>query len=457
MDVGERVFECGEHVIALDRQPFGQRLGEGQRLRRAVAVVAIVLRGESCVSPQRHAVGTPETGEGPARQRLARVPLALPVVKQAAGREAVAHAPEKAAGQATFGRPGGRGVPLVAVHVVDRHEGGLAAHRQAHVAGSQVGVDAIAERDDVAPLRVGVRLGDARILVDPRHRHLVVELYLARAHQARDRRRRLRVRRCRQRNVSLAREEPGGRVEAHPPRARQVDLGPGVEIGEVLRRAGGAVERLLIGHQLDQIAGHEAGGHAQVPQRFHQQPGGVAAGAAGGVERDLARLHARFHPNQVADLRLDAPVQIDEEPDGVRVGVRKRGQQRGEARARRGDVEERLQLGALQLVVDERHLVGARLQEEVERVHHRHLGHQVHFEREHRRLGREGQPGQVVALRILLPVDEVARRLDAQRVAVHRRPAVRRRPQPDHLRRQRHRAVVVIDGLVVQRDTDSHR
>ena len=78
-------------------------------------------------------------------------------------------------------------------------------------------------------------------------------------------------------------------------------------------------------------------------------------------------------------------------------------------------------------VVGERELLGVRLEEEVERIDDRHLGHQIHLEREASgRLGND-EPRQEVSLRVLLPVDEVLLRLDSQRVTRHRRTAVRRR------------------------------
>ena len=69
---------------------------------------------------------------------------------------------------------------------------------------------------------------------------------------------------------------------------------------------------------------------------------------------------------------------------------------------------------------------------------------------------RENDARQIIALRILLPVEEVALRFDLERIGRDRRAAMRRGPQPDHLRRQLHQAVVVVDGLVMQRDANRH-
>ena len=81
--------------------------------------------------------------------------------------------------------------------------------------------------------------------------------------------------------MAFAGQQARGRVEADPAGAGQVDLAPGVQVGEVDLGAAGAVERLHVGLELDQVAGDEARRQAQVAQQLHQQPAGVAAGAAG--------------------------------------------------------------------------------------------------------------------------------------------------------------------------------
>ena len=138
--------------------------------RSASAGPASVSAPSSAISagvlPDRLAVLAPVEREGPARQALARVPLALAVVQEAAGREAVAQAADQPVGEAALHRADGLGVPLVALEVVDRDEGRLAAHGQAHVAGGERGVDLAAERVERGPGLVGERLGDARVLGD---------------------------------------------------------------------------------------------------------------------------------------------------------------------------------------------------------------------------------------------------------------------------------------------------
>ena len=87
------------------------------------------------------------------------------------------------------------------------------------------------------------------------------------------------MRRRAQRQMALAAEQAGGRVHADPAGAGQIDLGPGVQVGEILVRALRPFERIDVGLELDEIAGDETGGEAEPAQDLHQQPGRVAAGA----------------------------------------------------------------------------------------------------------------------------------------------------------------------------------
>ena len=118
---------------------------------------------------------------------------------------------------------------------------------------------------------------------------VVQELDLALVDRARDRRRARRLRRARERDVPFAGEQARGRIEADPAGAGQVDLAPRVQVGEVLLGARRAVERFDVGGQLDQVAGDEPRGEAEVAEQLHEQPRGVAAGARRQLERFLRR------------------------------------------------------------------------------------------------------------------------------------------------------------------------
>src|SRR5437764_702141 len=54
-------------------------------------------------------------------------------MQETAGRKMATQALEKFSSQPELGRTESRGVPLFAIHVVDRNESGLAAHREPHV------------------------------------------------------------------------------------------------------------------------------------------------------------------------------------------------------------------------------------------------------------------------------------------------------------------------------------
>jgi hypothetical protein len=94
--------------------------------------------------------------------------------------------------------------------------------------------------------------------------------------------------------------------------------------------------------------------------------------------------------------------------------------------------------------IGERKAVGGRLDKEVERIDHRHLGREIDLDLEFGGLLRKHEPRQPIALRILLPVDEVVGRRDLERVAQDRRAGVRRRPQANGLRTEVDRTVIFV-------------
>ena len=299
-----------------------------------VYCVRLALVGEQRrVVPAGLAVGAPAHAQRPARQLLARIPLALAEVQEAAGAVVRAQPLHQVLREHALGRAQRIGVPLGAVAVVHRHEGGLAAHRQAHVAGHQLLVDPLAERQHAVPLLFGVGLGDARRLPDARDAHAVREVDLALVDRAAHRRRARRLRRAGQRDVALAGQQARRGIEPDPARARQVDLAPGVQVGEVDLAAAGPVERLHVGLELDQVARHEARRQAQVAQRLHQQPAAVAARAGAQLQRLLRRLHAGLHADQVADVALQALVDGHQEVDRALLGAVHRGEELREASA----------------------------------------------------------------------------------------------------------------------------
>ena len=96
------------------------------------------------------------------------------------------------------------------------------------------------------------------------------------------------------------------------------------------------------------------------------------------------------------------------------------------------------------------------LQEEIEGIDDGQVRHQIHFHYEF--LDGIGEDGarQVIALRVLLPVQEVRLGFDVQRVAKNGGAAVRRGPETDDLGGELHRPVVDVPGLMMQRNADRH-
>ena len=406
--------------------------------------------------PAGLAIGTPADRQRPARQLLARVPLALAEVQEATGAVAVAQLVGQALGQATLGGAQRVGVPFGAVAVVDADEGGLTAHGQAHVVLHQLAVHLVAQRQHLLPLVVGVGHGHARRLVDARDLHVVLEGHLALVHRAFHRGGAGRLRGAGHRDVAFAGQQAGGGVQADPAGAGQEHLAPGVQVGEVDFGAAGAVERLDVGLELDEVARDEARGQAHVAQHLHQQPAGVAAGAAAQRQRFFGRLHAGLQPHQVADVVLQPLVDAHQEVDGPLLGARDAVDQRLEARRQLalGQVGRQVVLGAGGVL--EREVLGLGFEEEVERVVDRHLGDQVDGDGEFGGFLGEDQAGQVVGERVLLPVVEVLHRLHAQRVAQDGGAAVRRGPQADDLGRQADATVVAVARDVVEGDVNGH-
>ena len=440
------------------RQPelARQRLGEALRVLGRIAG-RIALVGEAgLVVPDRLAVGAPVERQRPARQLLARVPLALAQMDEAAAAVLLAQATEQLGRVVALGGAERVGVPFGRVAVAGGDIGRLATHGQAHIARDQILVDLFAQRQDLLPLLVAVGPCHARRLVDTRDLHQVLELDLALVERAIDRRGARGLRRAGQRDMAFAGQQARGRVESDPARAGQEHLAPGVQVGEVDLGAARAVDGLDIGGQLDQVARDEARGQAELAQQLHQQPAGVAAGAAALGQRVLGRLHARLHPDRVRDVLLQLLVDADQEVDRallllvhlLEVGRQQRRQFGFDAVGR----EFGLQLGA----VAEGEVLGAGLEEEVERVVHRHLDHQVDRDLELARRGREHQPRLVVRERVLLPVDEMLGRFYLLRVGQDLGAAVRRRTQPHDLGTEIDRAVIAVVRDVIQSNMDRH-
>ena len=444
------------HMCIGQSQASGQPTHEGLGIGRVVVQQFALVGEQRRVVPAGLAIGAPANRQRPARQLLARVPLALAVVQEATLAVMCTQPTHQVLRHQPLGRAQRVGIPLGAVAVLDADEGGLATHRQPHVARHQLRVHLLAQCQHLGPLVLGVRLGDARRLEDAGDRHLVVKLDLALVHRTADRRRAARRRRAGHRNMAFAGHQSRSRVETDPARAGQEDLAPGVQVGEIDLGATGAVERLDVGFELDQVARDEARGQPEVAQRLHQQPTGVAATSRTQRQRFLGRLHARLHPDQVADVALQALVDADQEVDGAALGQVDAGDKFGQFGRRGLGDQVGLKLELERLVIAEGVGLGVGFEEEVEGVVDRHLGHQVDGDLELGGRLRKHQPRQVVGERVLLPVDEMVLGLDRQRVTQDLGAAMRRRTQTHDMRPHGHRPVILVVGDVVQRDVNGH-
>ena len=110
-------------------------------------------------------------------------------------------------------------------------------------------------------------------------------------------------------------------------------------------------------------------------------------GLDGKRERLLAALHAGFHPHDVADFLLQPCIQADEEIDSARLArAVDFAKPRLEQRTWRLELAERRDLLGERGIVAEGKGLGFGLEEEVERVDHRHVGDEIDGDLERRGL-----------------------------------------------------------------------
>ncbi len=229
-----------------------------------------------------------------------------------------------------------------------------------------------------------------------------------------------------------------------------------MQIGEIGIRASRAVERFHIGFQLDQISRYETCSEADVAHDLRQQPRAVATGTRGFGERLFRCLDARLHADQIADVALDHSVEIADEVDRRLLF----GAHLAKVTLQIRTCGVRHQIGRqllLQVIgVGEGPVLGAFLDEEVERVDDRHVGDEIDRDGKFRRLLRHHDTRQEIAERILLPVEKMRLGRDVQRIAENRRPAVGSRPEPDDLWPHVDTSIVAVAGLMGQRDVEDH-
>ena len=173
-------------------------------------------------------------------------------------------------------------------------------------------------------------------------------------------------------------------------------------------------------------------------------------------QRLLRRLNARLHADDVANLFLQIGVELDQKIDG-RVGLARNVLQIGrEQRARLLDLQIGREFRLQAVGILERECVGIWLDEEIERIDHGHLRREVDLDFQLGGLLRKDVARQPVALRVLLPVHEMVRRRDLERIAQDRRAGVRRRAQPNGLGAEIDRTVIFVMRDVMKCDVDRH-
>jgi hypothetical protein len=157
--------------------------------RSASAIFALrgfsMVRDQIGVLPDRHAVLAPVESERPARQAFARIPFALPVMQQAARREARAQLADQIVGERALGRTDRGDIPFRRFQIVDGNEGRLAAHGQPHVVRFQIGIDLLAEPVETRPGFVGERPRDPRRFADALDAHLEAEFDIGESRRCR--------------------------------------------------------------------------------------------------------------------------------------------------------------------------------------------------------------------------------------------------------------------------------
>src|SRR4051812_46935573 len=113
--------------------------------------------------------------QSPPRQNFARIPLALPEMKQRSGSPSFLDPAKEGYRACSLKRPHCVAVPLGTVRFVDPNKGRLAAHRQTYVPFIQVPVHLSGDLLDRSPVffRVGLLTGGS--LSNPAHPHGVAE------------------------------------------------------------------------------------------------------------------------------------------------------------------------------------------------------------------------------------------------------------------------------------------
>ncbi len=281
----------------------------------------------------------------------------------------------------------------------------------------QIGVNVAAQRFDLGPLLVGVGHGDARRFIKARHASSRTQTRHSHSSTAPVMGAALwgsGVQASGMWPSPASKPEVGSRPIQ--PAAGQIHFAPGVQIGEILFRAAGAVERFDVRLELDQIAADKARGQAAMPEQLasshaesRHEPlalASVSSGVCTPGSRRMVYLMS-FHRRWLTATRKSI-VRGRASPFSRRaIQPACAPAQAWKSRREFAAQPERRQFMIQDGRVGKRKPLGFRFEEKIERIEHRHLRHQVHFHSQFACRLLKNQPGEVIRLRILLPVDEM--------------------------------------------------
>ena len=435
-------------------QRLGQPLGVGS-LRSSPALAAFA------ALPDRPLVDPTDRVEGPTRHALARVVLAHPMQEHAARMQTLAQLRGQSQATGPLVGPERAGVPLGQLGVLARVEGRLAAHGHAHAEGRELGVGAPTRLAQASPDLVGVGRRRARLVTEARDRHAKVDLLGGHLGAAVERRGQGRRRRAGERDVALGRHQARGRVEADPAGTRNIGLGPGVEIDDVVIEALGQIGQHAFVGDLDQVAADEAGRDPASTQERDQEHGRVATAAAALRERLFGRPHAGLFADHVVDAPVDQRVHLDDRVDRSAL-VRHLGQEGLEllAAGERGIVEaqEGRELERVLGRVGEAELLDPMIDEEVEGVDRANLDDQLDQDVELAEALVPGKrdPRDLVAVGIDRPLDPLGL-LAAEVIGLDMRLGVAGRVKAQRVSPERHRLGVHVVASMLNEQAHAGR
>ena len=229
-----------------------------------------------------------------------------------------------------------------------------------------------------------------------------------------------------------------------------------MQITEVGDRAGRAVERLDVLGQLHQIARDETAGETQVAGYLHQQPGAVAARAALKAQGLLASLHTRLEAHDVIDVAFETLIEGDQKIVGRHGFERNLVQPGAQTRTVIADDPIGGQIGGRFERILERTQSRTLFDKEVEGVDGYHLGY--HFDVDGQAPGGivKYDAREVIAVGILLPVDEMTSGLDGQGIGLDAGARVGGRFHAQHMGAESDRPVETVVGVMTNGYANGH-